>query len=808
MKLISLDLTNYRRFKEASLLFPDGVIGILGMNGVGKSTIIEAIAWALFGNQPTIVRTQKEHLKRFGAATNEVCEVKLGFELDGDKYLLVRKMAGKNYSTTAEVTVNGTPVASTTKAVTALIEAKLGMDYQAFYTSVFAKQKELNALSTLDPNKRKKLILRMLNIDSIDKAMISVRRDSRDYQTRLKELRSMLLSDDGKPRLEIAKEKIVEFDKKIEEINGIIAELEKTKVTLESKLKELAQKRTDQRKLKEVFNKLNNKLVVLDSKLKTVQQQSNRLNTEITTLKDQGIELRSLEPKRIDWERVKERKDVLEESHGKYIRANELSVQLSQNEKVIKKYEENLKEINDVLKKFSGMEQDITACEQSQEKVRVELEELNKKLSEDRSRAGLVDIEIKKHKAKLQEIRALGPGSECPTCERLLGEHYKILEDKFNIELTELNAKFSELGKSIENAEQSLLDAEKRREALNKKKRYLSTQEKEQAKVEQNLKNINEELKIQNERHVALKKELKKYDKIKFDPKEYEEIKGQYRTLEKIFERIIALTNNVQKLPEKEKEFAEHLELQESLLKEKASVEQERSKLQFQQKTLDDLEDRFDEQNNLLKDHELNQKERENEVKLYQKELEKLNETIAELESRLEKAGDYEEQLTYLTKLDSILNKFKSYMISRIAPTLTQFASDLLRELTDGKYNRMEIDNDYNVSIFDQGEEFPLGRFSGGEEDLANLCLRLAISQVITAQAGTTGPSFVIMDEIFGSQDMHRKRNLLQALDALSNKFRQIFLITHIEDVKEYIEYYIQVSENDDLTSEVKVIGD
>ena len=154
MKLISLDLTNYRRFKAASIEFPEGVIGILGMNGVGKSTIIEAIAWVLYGNQPTIVRTQKEHLKRFGATPAEICEVKLGFELDGDKYIVLRKMAGKNYSTTAEVMVNGTSVATTTKAVTNLIEARLGMDYQAFYTSVFAKQKELNALSDIEPNKR------------------------------------------------------------------------------------------------------------------------------------------------------------------------------------------------------------------------------------------------------------------------------------------------------------------------------------------------------------------------------------------------------------------------------------------------------------------------------------------------------------------------------------------------------------------------------------------------------------------------------------------------------------------------------
>ena len=146
-------------------------------------------------------------------------------------------------------------------------------------------------------------------------------------------------------------------------------------------------------------------------------------------------------------------------------------------------------------------------------------------------------------------------------------------------------------------------------------------------------------------------------------------------------------------------------------------------------------------------------------------------------------------------------------MIGRISPTLTQFASDLFRALTNGKYNRLEVDRDYNVTIYDNGKDYPLERFSGGEEDLANLCLRLAISQVLTTSAGTTGPSFVILDEIFGSQDLNRKRSLLQALNGLTNNFRQIFLITHIEDVKDFIGFNIMVSENEDGSSSARAIS-
>jgi exonuclease SbcC len=94
-----------------------------------------------------------------------------------------------------------------------------------------------------------------------------------------------------------------------------------------------------------------------------------------------------------------------------------------------------------------------------------------------------------------------------------------------------------------------------------------------------------------------------------------------------------------------------------------------------------------------------------------------------------------------------------------------------------------------------------LDRFSGGETDLANLCLRLAISQVIAERSGDIDFQFIILDEIFGSQDQERKRNILDALSTLTRRFRQIFLITHVDEIKDAMEHVIVVKENEDGTS-------
>ena len=67
--------------------------------------------------------------------------------------------------------------------------------------------------------------------------------------------------------------------------------------------------------------------------------------------------------------------------------------------------------------------------------------------------------------------------------------------------------------------------------------------------------------------------------------------------------------------------------------------------------------------------------------------------------------------------------------------------------------------------------------------------------------------NFIILDEIFGSQDISRKRNLMLALNELLNKFQQILLITHIEEVKEYIGNIINVVEDEQGISTVKLLG-
>jgi exonuclease SbcC len=81
---------------------------------------------------------------------------------------------------------------------------------------------------------------------------------------------------------------------------------------------------------------------------------------------------------------------------------------------------------------------------------------------------------------------------------------------------------------------------------------------------------------------------------------------------------------------------------------------------------------------------------------------------------------------------------------------------------------------------------------SGGEEDVANLALRLAISQMIAERAGQP-LSLLVLDEIFGSLDEDRRTAVMDLLRNLADRFPQVILITHIESVRDGFDRIIRL---------------
>ncbi|MHB1833840.1 MAG: AAA family ATPase [Solirubrobacteraceae bacterium] len=164
-----------------------------------------------------------------------------------------------------------------------------------------------------------------------------------------------------------------------------------------------------------------------------------------------------------------------------------------------------------------------------------------------------------------------------------------------------------------------------------------------------------------------------------------------------------------------------------------------------------------------------------------------LAEHRAELRIRLEVAG--------------ALSAYRESVSRRARPQLEQETALLLGQTTRGRYGSVQLSDGYHLEIVDGRRPHPLRRFSGGEQDLAALCLRLALSRMLARQRGAeTG--FVLLDEVFGSQDGDRRRALLEQLHRLAeSEFRQVFVISHTDDVVELCDLNVIVARDDDGVS-------
>src|SRR5437660_884069 len=133
-------------------------------------------------------------------------------------------------------------------------------------------------------------------------------------------------------------------------------------------------------------------------------------------------------------------------------------------------------------------------------------------------------------------------------------------------------------------------------------------------------------------------------------------------------------------------------------------------------------------------------------------------------------------------ELDRAFSDLRGELNARMRPEIAELASGFLADLTDGRYDELELTEDYTLTILEGGVPKPV--ISGGEEDIASLVLRLAISQMIAERAGQP-LSLLVLDEIFGSLDEARRLHVVGLLRRLADRFPQVILITHIEQVRE-----------------------
>ena len=287
MILKRVKLKNFISHVNTEIEFPLGVTAIVGPNGSGKTSIIDAIIFALFGDK---VRGDRvEDLIRRGA---RYAEVKLTFEA-GKEYTVrwIRRKRG------VEVTLSRSDVgfiANTRDAVLEEISKILGMDKESSMNSIFIRQGEIASLVDADPRTRKKLFGKLIGIDRLEKAWEKMK----EVLSHFEDIKNKLKGDiHGIEReLKVRKEQRNKLEKETEDLKAEIGNIKRKLVDIEGQLKVAKSELEKWDEIKRKHDNLIVELTKIDEKIKAVKEKIEGLEKELEQAKEAKKRLKELEP--------------------------------------------------------------------------------------------------------------------------------------------------------------------------------------------------------------------------------------------------------------------------------------------------------------------------------------------------------------------------------------------------------------------------------------------------------------------------------------------------------------------------------
>ncbi len=787
MILLSLEITNFKKFKSKRFEFSEGLTGILGRNGSGKSTIFEAIFFALYGTTKA-----KELIRHSSASPKDPVEVELKFEIEGKDYRVKREFRGRTLTAKAALyDAKDELISSSSSEVTKSITSLVGLDKQAFKQTVFASQKELTSLSSLNQDERKKMMRELLGLEKIDRVEALIKEKMLTLRREIEALTGVLLREEELDRLK------KEAKEKSELLVTQTAKLEKLKHNeeqLKRSAKEIATTLERWQKLKEEKLHLENLVKnastrVIDQKesiekLRTKQKELHDLSKRFDNEKNLLQQYEALNKK---LQLLNEKKLKIEKKEGLKKEQEALRGRYKSLKREIKELEQFISQKSSVAKEIESKQKEIEKLKQEQKKIEQEIEQLQSQIKKDEG-------VIAHTKSQMKKIQELGRESECPTCTRKLLDEYDSVIDSLNQKINTLtqtqiaNAqkrleplvlKRDESGKEIEKNQKSLQESQYILKTIESKERELNTKIREFRAVED-----------EGQRN---KRELEALEKITYDENEHKSVLKERDALEPRYRELLGIKGKIEELVKVEAEIKSATKRLQELESRQKSAQAKLKESKYNEKEHLAVKDENEKLKEMIEKSHSEVLKLSTTVTALKGEIKSIEDTIerdkkqrADMESKIAQRADYE-------KLKAYLQSFKDRINAHIAPRISSYASSMFADITRGKYQHIEVDSEFNFYIYDEGVKYPIERFSGGEIDLANLVLRIAISRSVSELGGGKSIGFLAFDEVFGSQDEERRYEIMEAFHKIKERYREIFLISHESEIKEMFERVIEL---------------
>ncbi len=794
MRLHSLALRNFRQHADSHVQFSDGLTGIIGANGAGKTTLLEAIAWALYGN--SAARGNRDSIRHARAKDQVPVRVSLDFELGGHRFRVDRTLRS------AEVFLDGAiePVARTIRGANEFLQRALGMSRSEFFSTYFTGQKELDVMAALGPVERGRFLARVLGYDRLSSAQEMLREQRRSVVAELTGLRSAMPDPDVVAAGEVEAETLASSARMREQ------RAQETQQSAALLLTQTEPAWLQAERTRERWFVLDADRRVLEQDITSQQRDAERLRAELTQVATARAELEPLLPDLRARDAVQadvDRLDALASAQSEHRGLSERLVALREEQSRLQERLQKLESAPDLERE---QRENLTRVRDRLAELSTEHDNARTVWARDRQEAETRLAALRTQHEELSAQRAalegLGAESPCPTCGRRLGESFRDVLSLVTEQLETVTVDgnyFRQRVKQLEKLPDTLVALETQRTAMQAE---ATSAERRYARIQAALQ---EREQLVPQRAALAERIAESLAKLEALPQGYDALahnaaRTELKRLSTVASRAAALEAAITREPVLQQQLDVVLAARVSLDSRLVELKAEQQQLGFDAALHESLRDRFAAATRAHRDAELEMRE----ASAGARRAVELRDTAQRARSELTKlqlrAAGMEVERSLHDELDDAFGELRDELNDGLRPELSELASGFLESLTDGRYSALELDEQYAVQVLEDG--LPKSVLSGGEEDLCNLVLRLSISQMIAERAGQPF-SLLVLDEVFGSLDESRRDSVLALLRRLHERFEQVIVITHIEDVREGLDRVLRVSYDQETGSSV-----
>jgi exonuclease SbcC len=758
MRIRELSLRNYRVFEEVDLELPARVIGVFGPNGAGKTSIVESIAFALYGR----TRTDKKLIRTHGVLTDAA--VRLVFEHGGQPYEVRRTIRGRNHHVDAELFVGDVQLAAGVTEVDAEIQRLLRMDHKVFRASAFAEQKQLDAFSEYRPGERKEMVLRLLGIRPVDEARTAARKQARERKADAERMAGALPDlAEREQVLDAARAEEAEWRQNAEAARRALGEAEGRAAEAEESFEE--------------SDRVRERAEQIAIERRGIEQQAEHHRTRHEEL---GARIEGI---RRDLEELPE----LEKARGELADAADRLAAARRLTEVV----EESRELEQALGALPAVDAEEALAELRQ--AETELQTAHRSATRAESAHERAGEELALAEEALSRAVEADPSQPCPTCGRPLGDDFAEYVTHCRAAVRDRKRGAQGAARKARQAVAAVKRVERRHRDAVRGSEAARTASGDRSRIEDQLARNRRRL---EELAEPFGGEVPDVDRLADDA-------GRARRVES---RLAELAAERKRLAEAEKDVAKAAAALAECRGALTALDQEEGGLAFDPEEHARRRKERDEARRLLDQARTREREASDRLKEAAARVKEVRAEIRKVKEIAATAGQLLDQARLLDRVSGLLEGFRTFLYGRIMPQLSRDADVLFRELTNHEYEDLRIDEEsLAIHIADAGQYFSIERFSGSESDLANLALRVAISQHLSRMAGAD-VGMMVLDEVLGGLDAERKDLFVQAIGRLSGRFHQLFVITHAEQVKDHFPASIEVRKVGRRRSEASLV--